>query len=139
MVIVASVLISWVGFVVHNFADLPHTSFLDPNTLGPTLVWLVLTIVWLARRSRLSARLLFGWIALNLVGGGILSVLPLPILPFRPTQSLYHYAFHALYTIAQIPAVTLLVREIAPGRCGKTHGPEVATPNHIQPGATHEE
>lgn len=59
------------------------------------------------------AGLLLGWIALNLVGGRILSVLPLPILPFMPSQTLYHYAFHGVYTFTQVPAVVLLVREIA--------------------------
>jgi hypothetical protein len=111
--IAVAVFVSWVGFAVHNFADLPDTSFLDPNTLGPTLVWLLLSVIWLARPSRLSAGLLLGWTALNLVGGGILSVLPLPMLPFTPSQTLYHYAFHGIYTITQVPAVLLLVREIA--------------------------
>jgi hypothetical protein len=113
MLIAVAVFVSWVGFAVHNFADLPDTGVLDPNTLGPTLVWLLLSVIWLTWPNRLSAGLLLGWIALNLVGGGILSVLPLPILPFTPPQTLYHYAFHGIYTIAQIPAVILLVREIA--------------------------
>ncbi len=37
---------------------------------------------------------LVAWVLLNLVGGGILSVLPLAILPFVPEQSGGHYAAH---------------------------------------------
>jgi hypothetical protein len=111
MKIALALVVAWAGFLVHNFADLPGTSFADPNTFGPTLVWLVLAIVHLVRRSRFTAAVLFGWVALNLFGG-IVSVLPLPILPFVPEQSLYHYGFHVLYAVAQIPALTLLGRDL---------------------------
>jgi hypothetical protein len=46
---------------------------------------------------------------LHLVGGGIISVLPLPFLPFYPEQRLAHYAAHALYAIAQLPLIVLLI------------------------------
>jgi len=32
-----------------------------------------------------------------------LSVLPLPVLPFTPEQSLRHYSFHVLYAATQVP------------------------------------
>lgn len=130
MMIAVSVLVSWVGFTVHNFAGLPGTSLVDPNTPGPTVVWLMLLVVWLARPSRLSAGLLLGWIALNLVGGGILSVPPLPIWPFTPAQTVHHYVFHGIYTITQIPAVILLVREIARRRATATASHDDANSRH---------
>lgn len=40
--------------------------------------------------------------------GAILSVLPIPILPFSPEQSWDHYASHILFALAQLPAVYLL-------------------------------
>jgi hypothetical protein len=107
---VAAVLLAWTGFLVHNFADLPGTSLFDPNTLYPSVVWVVLIAAWLARPGRFTVGVLLGWVALNLVGGGVLSVLPLPIWPFEPAQTFYHYAFHALYTATQIPATVVLVR-----------------------------
>jgi hypothetical protein len=56
-------------------------------------------------------RALFGgWVVLNLIGGGLLSVLPLPFLPWVPEQSLAHYAVHVVYAAAQLPALWLLAR-----------------------------
>jgi len=46
---------------------------------------------------------------MNLVGGA-LSVLPLPVLPFEPEQTLRHYSFHLLYAAAQIPLLVLSCR-----------------------------
>jgi len=57
---------------------------------------------------RPAAWLLLAWGWLHLVGGAVLSVLPLPILPFRPAQTVYHYAFHVLYGAAQIPLLITL-------------------------------
>jgi hypothetical protein len=42
------------------------------------------------------------------IGGGLLSVLPLSLWPFQPEQSFYHYAFHALYAALQVPLVVTL-------------------------------
>lgn len=109
--LVAALLLAWAGFLIHNFADLPGTSMLDPNTLYPSLVWLILIAAWLARPDRLTASAALAWIAINLLGGGVLSVLPLPIWPFEPAQTLSHYAFHLLYTATQVPAAILLSRQ----------------------------
>jgi hypothetical protein len=49
---------------------------------------------------------------LNLVIGGIVSVLPLPILPFVPEQSLTHYGAHVVYTLGQVPLVVVAWRAI---------------------------
>lgn len=54
--------------------------------------------------------LLLIWAMLHIVGGAVLSILPLPILPFQPEQSLRHYAFHILYGLIQLP---LLLATIA--------------------------
>jgi hypothetical protein len=45
------------------------------------------------------------WGALNLVVGGILSVLPIGLFPFQPEQTLGHYGVHALYTLSAVPLV----------------------------------
>lgn len=110
MKILLAMLLSWAGFVVHNFADLPGQTFLSPETLYPTLVFAVLSVAWLIKPSKLTAALLLFWAGLNFLGGGIVSVLPLGFLPFDPAQTLYHYGFHVLYTVTQVPALTLLVR-----------------------------
>lgn len=106
----AAVAVSWAGFVVHNVADLPNVSLLGPEYVVPTLVYLALGVLWATRARRVAAYLLFGWCLLHLVGGAVISVLPLPFLPFDPEQSLSHYAFHVLYGLAQVPLLVALLR-----------------------------
>ncbi|MGH2602738.1 MAG: hypothetical protein ACRDJ9_25560, partial [Dehalococcoidia bacterium] len=50
---------------------------------------------------------------LNLIGGAVLSVLPLPFLPFKPEQSLRHFAFHVLYGVTQIPLLIVMTRYLS--------------------------
>lgn len=65
---------------------------------GPALVTLFLLVGWwIGPARRVAAWLLLGWAWLNLLGGAVLSVLPLGFLPFNPEQSPRHYAFHALW------------------------------------------
>jgi hypothetical protein len=49
-----------------------------------------------------------GW--LHAIGGGLLSVLPLPWWLYQPEQSLRHYAVHALYGLLQVPLLIVLTR-----------------------------
>lgn len=102
--------VSWGGFFVHNAADLPGVSLVGPEYLYPTLVYLALAALWFTPARRIAAYLLLGWCLLHLVGGAVVSVLPLPFLPFDPEQSLYHYAFHVLYGVAQVPLLVVLLR-----------------------------
>ena len=55
-----------------------------------------------APASPLGGALLLAWALLNLLGGAVLSVLPLPFLPFVPEQSLRHYSFHLLYGLTHV-------------------------------------
>ncbi|RSM60084.1 hypothetical protein DMH04_54630 [Kibdelosporangium aridum] len=102
-----AIALSWLGFVLHNVADLPGQHLLSPETLYPTLVYLALIGL-----LRWTAWPLFGWALLNGLGGGIISVLPLPVLPFEPAQTLHHYSFHVIYTLTQIPLVMLTYASI---------------------------
>lgn len=105
----AAAVISWLGFLVHNVADLPGQTLLSPETLWPSVVTAALLVVYAAGLRRVAAIGLLIWAALNLVGG-VLSVLPLPVLPFEPEQSLRHYSFHVLYAATQIPLIVVSVR-----------------------------
>jgi sugar phosphate permease len=69
------------------------------------MITVTLIAAWFTRSRRGVAIGLLCWGLLHLVGGGILSVLPLPFLPFAPEQSVSHYLFHAIYAWAQIPLV----------------------------------
>jgi hypothetical protein len=43
----------------------------------------------------------------QLVGGAVISVLPLPFLPFIPEQTLEHYLSHVFLGITQIPLIVI--------------------------------
>ena len=75
-------------------------------------VYLLLAIVWLSSARRAGSWLLLGWGWLNLVGGGLLSVLPLPFFPYDPEQSARHYAMHFVYGLAQVPMLIALTRQV---------------------------
>lgn len=107
--IIVTTAFAWLGFFIHNIADLPGQTILSPESLFPTLVTLALLVLWLVPATRtLGAWALLVWAALNLVGGA-LSVLPLPILPFVPEQSFEHYAFHVVYAVTQVPLIVVCV------------------------------
>ena len=81
---------------------------IDPQTLIPLAIYVALAI--LAARptaGRATWIALFAWAITNLVGGGILSVLPLGVFPFQPEQSLGHYGVHVVYAVAQVPLVVV--------------------------------
>ena len=105
----AAAAISWLGFLVHNVADLPGQTLLSPETLGPTVVTAVLVVAYAVGWRRVAVVGLLVWATVNLMGGA-LSVLPLPVLPFEPEQTLRHYSFHVLYAVTQIPLLVVSSR-----------------------------
>jgi hypothetical protein len=111
-VVVALVVVSLLGLVVHNVADLPGKAWLGPATVVPTAVYVLLAVGWLSPVRRIAAWLLLGWAWLHAIGGGLLSVLPIPLWPYRPEQSLRHYTFHALYAMLQIPLLIVLTQYV---------------------------
>ena len=44
------------------------------------------------------------------LAGAIITVLPLPVLPFRPEQSIRHYGVHVSYAVTQLPVLSLMWR-----------------------------
>jgi hypothetical protein len=114
IVMMVLVLAAWLGFVVHNVTELGVQTLRAPDTVVPTAVYLALAMVWLSPARPVGTWLLIGWGWLNLVGGGLLSVLPLPFLPYEPEQSASHYAMHVVYGLAQVPMVVALTRQLRP-------------------------
>ena len=108
--VVAAITLSWLGLAIHNLAELPGQARLGPATLGPTAAYLLLAAGWLSPGRRVAAWLLLGWGWLHAIGGGLLSVLPLPLWPYQPQQSLRHYAIHALYAVLQVPLLVMVTR-----------------------------
>lgn len=110
MLLVAAVVIAALGLIAHNLMSLP-LSPLAPETVGPVLVYAGLLGWSLRSRLRGASRWsLAAWALLNLVVGGIVSVLPLPFLPFVPDQDLGHYIAHLIYAAAQLPLLAVLAR-----------------------------
>lgn len=91
-------------------ADLPGQTVLSPESLYPILFTVALVAAWFTPIRQIASWALLGWAALNLLGGGMLSVLPLPFLPFDPEQSLRHYLFHLLYIASQLPLLIVSAR-----------------------------
>lgn len=110
--VLGALVISWVGVVVHNLADLPQLPPWDPGYVIPTIVSILLFLAWRqGTQKRLAAVLLLTWGVSMLVAGAIVTVLPLGILPFDPAQTLTHYFFHGLYAAAQLPLIAISIRE----------------------------
>lgn len=103
--VAAATVLAWAGFFVHNIADLPGQTLASSESLLPTVVWLVAAALWLLPRTRRAgAWSLLVWSTINLVGS-VLTVLPLPFLPFEPEQTVRHYAFHGVYALSQLPLI----------------------------------
>jgi hypothetical protein len=94
------------GYIAHNVLEFGPAFLVDPQTLFPLAIFAGLAIL-AARETagRATWLALLAWSALNLVAGGILSVLPIGLFPFQPEQSLGHYGAHALYALAGLPLV----------------------------------
>ena len=105
--------LSWLGEVLHNAVELPQLTLLSPENFLPGLVSVLLFLIWWrAPAKRAPAAVLFLWAAIHLVFGAILSVLPLPILPFAPEQTPGHYLSHLVYGLAQLPLLVVMALSI---------------------------
>jgi len=100
--------VSWGTMFVHNMASLPIAPWAIEN-IGPLLFALLLLILYQARPGwrRPVLITILVWGLLNAIVGGMLTVLPLPIWPFEPEQSISHYTAHVIYTLGQLPLIVL--------------------------------
>ena len=124
----AALAISAGSMLAHNLYELPLAP-IDLQNSGPVFVAVLIGVAYVLQpMSKAVAAAALGWGVLNLVIGGIVTVLPLPILPFVPEQSLAHYGAHVIYTIGQVPLVILACRALRAspdalaGQTGDGHG-----------------
>jgi hypothetical protein len=111
--VVALAALSWLGLFIHNAIELPALTVLSPENSLPALVTTLLVVSWLLLPwKRAAAVVLLGVALAHLVGGGIISVLPLSFLPFAPEQTLWHYLSHAFYALAQLPLIGVLIQQL---------------------------
>jgi len=108
----AALTLSAASMLAHNLYELP-LSPVDLENAGPIAFAVFLGVMYAVRPgSKVVAAATLVWGVLNLVIGGIVSVLPLSILPFVPEQSVTHYAAHVVYTLGQVPLVLLSYRAV---------------------------
>jgi hypothetical protein len=114
-VVVLASAIAAAGMVFHNVLEFGPAFLLDPETLIPLAIFGLFALLACARPANAVVHVaLLAWALLNLVGGGILSVLPLGLFPFQPEQSFGHYGAHVIYGAAQIPLVVVAARALRP-------------------------
>jgi len=111
-----AIVIAILGSLAHNAIEFGFGSVLRSQNgeLPITFLWIAgFLLWWRVRQARLPAAwFLIALALLNLIGGAIITVVPLGFLPFEPEQSFTHYVAHVIYGVAQIPALVLLLREI---------------------------
>lgn len=101
-VVVVAVGVSLVGLLVHNLEEFSATILLAPETWVPAGITVLLGVLMLRRPGQGVFAAALAWASVvAVVGGG--SVLPLPIWPFEPAQTVTHYAAHVVYAVAQVP------------------------------------
>ena len=109
--------------LAHNLYELP-LSPIDIENSGPLAVAVGLGVAFAWRpRSRAVMAAIAAWALLNLVIGGMISVLPLSVLPFVPEQTLSHYLAHFVYTFGQVPLLVLSIQGL---RSHRETGDEVS-------------
>lgn len=96
------------GMIAHNVLEFGPGFLASAETLIPVAIFgLLALLAWTRPANNVVHVGLFAWALLNLVGGGILSVLPLGLFPFEPEQSPGHYGAHVVYAAAQLPLVVV--------------------------------
>jgi hypothetical protein len=96
------------GMIAHNVLEFGPAFVANAETLIPLAIFIVLALAVRAAPSSVVVNVaLLAWALLHLVGGGILSALPLDIFPFQPEQSVGHYVSHAIYTATQVPLIVV--------------------------------
>lgn len=104
---------SWLGLWLHELHRVPALlGFTPDGDLFMLPIAAGLAYWWHRTRARGAAGALLAYGLINLVGG-VLTVLPIGWLPFRPEQTLQHYAAHAVYAICQLPLIVVAARELS--------------------------
>ena len=121
-VVAVAVALAWLGLLLHNAVEFPSMTLSRPEYSAPTLTWLALFLIWVLVPDRgWPSNLLFAWGAMSLAGA-VITVLPLPILPFRPEQSLRHYGVHIIYAVTQLPILRLMWKHLHSARTRRRGG-----------------
>ena len=100
-------LLAMIGMHIHN-SDLPDLTLLSPENSIPSLLWIVLFLLWWSVPNKLTNILLLSWALLNFVGG-LLSAIPFSFWSLGKLQIFGHLFNHAVYALAQVPLIIFLL------------------------------
>lgn len=103
------------GLLVHNLLEFLPSILLAPETLVPVAITTLLGLAMLRWPGPGVSAAIAGWAVIIVVVGGA-SVLPLPIWPFTPEQTVVHYTAHLIYALAQLPLLWVAWRGFRAGR-----------------------
>lgn len=102
-----AVVLSALGMAVHTVREFGYAGLFSLGTgMIPvvTVQALLFVVWWLAPNGKSATAMALTVTAIfQLVGGAIISVLPLPFLPFEPAQTMDYYLSHLFLGITQIP------------------------------------
>lgn len=103
------------GLVVHNLVEFAPATVYGPETVVPAVITGLLGVgmAWRPEPGIFAAAAI--WAGIVIIVGGA-SVLPLPIWPFVPEQTVAHYAAHVVYAVAQLPLLWIGWRGYRAGR-----------------------
>ena len=110
----ACVCLSILGLLLHNAREFGASALADASTgtIPYGLLQLSLFVAWILS-SQLRPALEIALVltaAIQLLGGGVVSVLPLSFLPFEPEQSFDHYISHVILAFLQLPLLIYPLR-----------------------------
>lgn len=102
-----------VGTAIHDLAEFGRPA---PSNTGALLV-VGASAAWCARSDTrriqtIGAAVLVAVAVTFLIGGAVASVLPLPLWPWQPEQTLNHYAIHLLWAVSIVPLLLVSIEEL---------------------------
>ena len=110
----SAVAFSGLVMAVHTVREfgIPGLLAWDTGLIPVVVLQIAIFVLWWQRRSARPALglALAATGRFQLVGGAILSVLPLPFLPFAPAQTADHYLSHVVLGITQIPLIVIALK-----------------------------
>ncbi len=107
--VAGALILAWLGGWGHEFYRVPAQFGFTLVSLVDLLLALLIFLAWW-RFPRSFLPLSGMWVLAILHGLGVLSVLPLPIWPFVPEQTVSHYIVHGVAFLAQLPLLLLVFK-----------------------------
>lgn len=101
-------LLAFAGTLLHDLVEFGRPSL--ENSLPATIVFAASFLSWRRWPStrHVSEAVLLTFALVMLIGGALASVLPLPIWPFEPEQTLSHYAVHIVWALSLLALIWII-------------------------------